>query len=166
MLVHGVILKDKITVELFDSAGGLKALRIADMIVSTGRQAMALAVGTTRGTPGASWIALGSSIVANQGTRTRLLGERAAPGSGGGPGRLYGSFTRPTSSFYFRRQRTWQAGSASGSNAETGLFIQSTSNTGPLRNAGGMLNRGTFATIVKGASDTLRITHQVSFGTS
>jgi len=120
-----------------------------NIVPTSGFQLICLAVGsysTKTGTPSARYIAIGSSVVAPAAAQTALGGELA---------RGIGSYTLPTGSKYYRLEKLFPAGTGTGAVQESGQLNKAT--------GGAMLNRGTFAVINKGASDTLRMTWMTEF---
>jgi len=98
------------------------------------------------GTPGAKYIAIGTGVAAPAAANTALGGELA---------RGLGSFAFPTGSAYYTMQKNFPAGTGTGAVTESGCLNKTA--------AGALLNRGTFAVINKGASDTLRMTWKIQF---
>jgi hypothetical protein len=143
--------KDIGIAELMSKEGKVTQRRVFGNITCTsGFQLICIAVGSpasnSAGTPGARYVVIGS----HQGTPG--AGDTAM---GGELGRGYGSFHFPSGSKYFTVYKTFPAGSATGAVQESGLINKSS--------GGALLNRGTFAVINKGASDSLKMTWQISF---
>jgi hypothetical protein len=103
------------------------------------------------------FLAVGSVGTPNSSGNTRLGSEWRRAGASAGDQRLVGSYAHPTGSFYFTLIRTFQAGTVTGGIREAGAFTR-----GSFK-AGSMMNRGTFAVITKGASDTLKLTVKVTY---
>ena len=103
------------------------------------------------------WLALGSVGTAPSSGNTRLGSEWRRAGASSGDQRLIGTFAHPTGSKYFTLIRTFQAGTVTGGVREAGAATRGS------YKAGSFLNRGTFAVLQKGASDTIKLTVKTTF---
>jgi hypothetical protein len=144
-----VIKVDRGRAELIRDGKVVEVREFGNIVPTIGFELICKAVGggvAGAGTPAAKYLAIGTGVAAPALTDTALGGEL---------GRGLGSFAFPTGSKYYTMQKNFPAGTATGAVTESGCLNKTS--------GGAILNRGTFAVINKGASDTLRMTWKIQF---
>lgn len=145
--------KGKLHVELFDKDGNLKEERhVENLMTNVGEAHIADQLASSQDESAMSHMAIGTGTTNPASTDTQLANsiDRNALTS-----RTQGAGGDDNDIIYVG---DWAAGDGTGAITEAGIFNSSASGT--------MLCRSTFATINKGASDTLKITWTVTIGNS
>jgi hypothetical protein len=139
-----------VRVELFDQWGDLVAERdVTNLVVTRGKQHIADQLSSAPNDAAMGWMAVGTGSTAPAAGDT-LLGAEIDRNA---------LTSRTDSGAVITYVGDWAAGDATNAAiAEAGIFGVVTANTGP------MLARATFTAINKGASDTLKITWNVTVG--
>lgn len=139
-------IKDNVLIQLFDKDGNLKdERRASNLVVTTGLAHIADQLSSSPGETAMSHMAIGTGTTAVAAGNTTLVTEidRNALTS------------RIDSGAVVTYVASWAAGDGTGAITEEGIFNDAT--------AGTMLARVVFAVINKNASDTLTITHTLTF---
>lgn len=136
-------IKGNYTLRLYDELGNLKDERSTPNLVTTVGFNGIIQRGYSTQTGSAAWnyIAIGSGTTAANAADTAMGSEAA---------RAQGTYSYTDGTKAFELAKTFAAGTATGSIAESGIFNAAS--------AGQLFSRQTFGVITKGAADTLAVT--------
>lgn len=141
MLTDALQIKGAIRAELIKADGTTQVTEKHNIIVTTGYDFIANAIGLTTNRPAVmNTICVGTGTTAAAATQTALVTQLAYKTA---------TYAHSTSTKTFTFTTTFNAGEATGAITEAGVFNG---------NGGTMFDRVVFAVINKGANDTLKIT--------